>query len=56
MHKKKKRRIFHPFLVAVFPILIIYSQNIGRMNFENSNLEDALGGPFIGCKNHRLCD
>ena len=35
MHKKKKRRIFHPFLVAVFPILIIYSQNIGRMNFED---------------------
>ena len=22
-------------LVAVFPILIIYSQNIGRMNFED---------------------
>ena len=35
MHKKKKRRIFHPFLVAVFPILIIYSQNIGRVNFED---------------------
>ena len=35
IHKKKKRRIFHPFLVAVFPILIIYSQNIGRVNFED---------------------
>ena len=35
MYKKKKRRIFHPFLVAVFPILIIYSQNIGRINFED---------------------
>ncbi|SVC66392.1 uncharacterized protein METZ01_LOCUS319246, partial [marine metagenome] len=35
VHKKKKRRIFHPFLVAVFPILIIYSQNIGRVNFED---------------------
>ena len=35
MHKKKKRRIFHPFLVAVFPILIIYSENIGRVNFED---------------------
>ena len=35
VHKKKKRRIFHPFLVAVFPILLIYSQNIGRVNFED---------------------
>jgi len=35
VHKKKKRRIFHPFLVAVFPILIIYSENIGRVNFED---------------------
>jgi len=35
VHKKKKRRIFHPFLVAIFPILIIYSQNIGRVNFED---------------------
>ena len=35
MNKKKNQKIFHPFLVAVFPILIIYSQNIGRVNFEN---------------------
>ena len=35
MNKKKNQKIFHPFLVAVFPILIIYSQNIGRIDFEN---------------------
>ena len=33
-YKKKKNRIFHPFLIAIFPVLIIYSQNIGRVNFE----------------------
>ena len=33
-NKTKKNRIFHPFLVAIFPVLIIYSQNIGRVNFE----------------------
>ena len=35
MGKKKNQNIFHPFLVAVFPILIIYSQNIGRVDFED---------------------
>jgi len=35
INKKKNKKIFHPFLVAVFPILIIYSQNIGRVNFED---------------------
>lgn len=32
--KIKKSKIIHPFLVAVFPILIIYSQNIGKIDFE----------------------
>jgi len=32
---KKRVKIFHPFLVAIFPILIIYSQNIGRVEFED---------------------
>tara|TARA_B100000029_G_scaffold284988_1_gene278833 strand:+ start:2037 stop:3653 length:1617 start_codon:yes stop_codon:yes gene_type:complete len=31
----KKVRIFHPVLVAIFPILIIYSQNLGKMDFES---------------------
>ena len=31
---KNRRKIIHPFLVAVFPVLIIYSQNVGRVNFE----------------------
>jgi len=35
VNKKKNQKIFHPFLVAIFPILIIYSQNIGRVNFED---------------------
>ena len=30
----KKIKIFHPFFVALFPILIIFSQNIGKMNLE----------------------
>ena len=40
--KKKKPKILHPFLVAVFPVLIIYSQNIGRVNFEELILPIAL--------------
>lgn len=32
--KIKNKKIFHPILVALFPILIIYSQNVGRMNIE----------------------
>ena len=34
MNRRNKRRIIHPFLVAIFPVLIIYSQNIGRVNVE----------------------
>ena len=30
---KSTKRI-HPFLVAIFPVLIIYSQNIGRVEIE----------------------
>ena len=30
--------------------------DLSNANFENSNLEDALGAPFIGCKNHPLCE
>ena len=31
---KTKSKKIHPFLVAIFPVLIIYSQNIGRVNVE----------------------
>ena len=31
---KTKSKKIHPFLVAIFPILIIYSQNIGRVEIE----------------------
>ena len=30
----KKAKIIHPFFIAIFPILIIYSQNIGKMDVE----------------------
>ena len=30
----KKTKKYHPFLVAIFPVLIIYSQNIGRVEIE----------------------
>ena len=30
----KKTKKYHPFLVAIFPVLLIYSQNIGRMEIE----------------------
>ena len=30
----KKTKTYHPFLVAIFPVLIIYSQNIGRVEIE----------------------
>ena len=30
----KKTKKFHPILFAIFPILIIYSQNIGRVSFD----------------------
>ena len=33
-NKNKKMKLIHPFLVAIFPVLIIYSQNIGRVNVE----------------------
>ena len=32
---KKKVRIIHPFFIAIFPVLVIYSQNIGRVEFED---------------------
>ena len=28
----KKSKNFHPFLIAMFPIMIIYSQNIGKID------------------------
>ena len=28
----KRSKILHPFLISIFPILILYSQNIGRIN------------------------
>ena len=34
MNRRNNRTIIHPFLVAIFPVLIIYSQNIGRVNVE----------------------
>jgi len=46
VNKKKNQKIFHPFLVAVFPILIIYSQNIGRVNFEDLLLPIVLMSIF----------
>jgi len=24
-------------------------------NLSGTNLEDAIGGPFVGCLNHELC-
>ena len=32
--RKKSAKKIHPFLVAIFPVLIIYSQNIGRVEIE----------------------
>ena len=32
--KIKNKKIFHPILVALFPILIVYSQNVGRVDVE----------------------
>ncbi|MDC0241321.1 hypothetical protein OAK66_02690 [Candidatus Nitrosopelagicus sp.] len=32
---KKRVKIFHPFLVAIFPVVILYSQNIGRVQIED---------------------
>ena len=32
---KKRVKIFHPFLVAIFPVIILYSQNIGRVQIED---------------------
>ena len=46
--EKKSKRI-HPFLVAIFPILIIYSQNIGRVEIEELILPMIIiVGPTIG--------
>ena len=46
--EKKSKRI-HPFLVAFFPILIIYSQNVGRIEIEELVLPIiVIVGPAIG--------
>jgi len=46
--EKKSKRI-HPFLVAFFPILIIYSQNVGRIEIEELVLPTiVIVGPAIG--------
>ena len=29
--------------------------SLNNVNFDNANLEDCIGGPFIGCINHELC-
>jgi len=29
---------------------------LDNVDFKDSNLEDALGGPFVGCVNHPLCN
>ena len=29
--------------------------SLNNVNFDNANLEDCIGGPFIGCVNHELC-
>ena len=46
---KRKSKKIHPFLVAIFPILIIYSQNIGRVEIEELILPVIIiVGPTIG--------
>ena len=46
---KTKSKIIHPFLVAFFPILIIYSQNVGRIEIEELVLPTiVIVGPAIG--------
>ena len=46
---KTKSKKIHPFLVAIFPILIIYSQNIGRVEIEELILPVIIiVGPTIG--------
>ena len=34
----KRSKILHPFLISIFPILILYSQNIGRINTAEEEL------------------
>ena len=34
MQKKSKKIIFYPFLISIFPVLMIFEQNIGRINFD----------------------
>ena len=31
----KKTKIFHPFLVAIFPVMVIYSENIGKVDIQD---------------------
>ena len=46
---KTKSKKIHPFLVAFFPILIIYSQNVGRIEIEELVLPTiVIVGPAIG--------
>ena len=46
---KTKSKKIHPFLVAFFPILIIYSQNVGRIEIEELVLQTiVIVGPAIG--------
>jgi len=46
---KTKSKKIHPFLVAIFPTLIIYSQNIGRVEIEELILPVIIiVGPTIG--------
>ena len=42
LSQNKKKRIFHPILVGIFPILINYSQNIGRVDLEDLILPMSL--------------
>ena len=38
----KKTKIFHPFLVAIFPVMVIYSENIGKVDIQDLILPLAL--------------
>ena len=43
----KKTKRYHPFLVAIFPVLIIYSQNIGRVEIEQLFLPIIEANPSV---------
>ena len=46
---KKKVKIVHPILIAIFPILILYSQNMGEMSVEDLILPILLVVGFSVC-------